>query len=273
MVAIPLFAQDFPDAHDGYQRDSISSLRHGMSIGFVGAFSLGILADSYYTWWRDAEYPFHWYTNNWFNGAQLGLDKAGHFFGMYAAYKIVRNILLWGGASPGAALWWAAGIAAFHSLEIEMGDAFTFYGFDYQDLLMGWGGAAYGVLQTEVPFFRNFNFKFSYWSDLGARTPANFVSDYDAMTIWLNANVHNLLPESAAPYWPEFIQVAVGFGLGHNKTRRELVIGFDFNLEAFAPCNDNMLLGQRIVNTLHLPAPAVKFTEGKGPVWYGLHSR
>ncbi len=256
---------------DGYRPEQFTPARKTISIGLVAVLSLGILADSYYTWWKDAEKSFTWFTEPWFDGPHLGIDRVGHLMGAYATFKIGRNVLLWGGHDPGAALWWAAGIAAWHSLEIEIGDGFSEYGFDYRDLLMGFTGIGYGILQTQIPFFNNFNFKFSYWSNLGSKTPASFVSDYDAMTIWLTANVHNLLPASVNRYWPEFIQLAVGYGVADSQTRREIVIGFDFNLEAFAPCNNDMLLIQRTLNTYHLPAPAVSFSPGKEPMWYGLY--
>jgi hypothetical protein len=67
------------------------------------------------------------------------------------------------------------------------------------------------------------------------------------------------------------LQIAVGYGVGWNRTQREFVFGLDFNLEAFSPCSDEMLLTQRVVNTMHLPAPAVKLTTEKGPIWYLAH--
>jgi hypothetical protein len=237
----------------------------------VSAISASIVVDSYYAWWKDANSPFSFYTEGWLTGPHLGIDKFGHFFGTYATSKIIRNMMLWGGHSPGASLWWAAGIAAFHSLQIEIGDAFSPFGFDYQDMLSGFFGLGYMILQSQVPFFQNFDFKVSYWSKAGLTSPANFFSDYDAMTVWLTGNVHRLLPESLDSYWPEFLQLAVGYGVGWGESRREFVIGLDFNIQAFSACNDNVLLAQRIVDLIHYPAPALKLTGGKGPIWYGAH--
>ena len=262
---------EYPLACDGYTRHDITPLRYGISVGLVSAISLSIVVDSYYAWWRDADKPFSFYTEDWFGGPHLGIDKIGHYYGSYATSKMIRNVMLWGGHSPQASLWWAAGIAAFHSLQIEIGDAFSPFGFDYQDMMMGFLGVGYMILQTEVPFFNNFNFKVSYYSKTGFTSPANFIRDYDAMTVWWTANVHRLLPESAASYWPEWLQVAVGYGVGWKETRREFVIGLDLNLEAFSPCNDNVLIVQRVFNVVHYPSPALKLTSGKGPIWYGFH--
>lgn len=263
-------AQDSIPAFDGYQRGQISPLRYGVGVGLVGLLSAGILADSYYAWWKDVQKSFTFYSEGWFNDAYLGMDKVGHFYGSHATFKLARECLLYAGLTPEAALWWSVGISGFHSLEIEIGDGFSPWGFSIEDLTMGWLGIAYGVLQSEVPYFRNFSLKFSYWSS-ALKSPANFTNDYDAMTVWLAFDVHNLLPSSMQAYWPKFLRLAVGYGLGWGETRRELAIGFDINLESFSPCSDEMLLGQRFLNTVRLPLPTVKFTQGKGPVWYMAH--
>ncbi len=263
-------AQDTIPPYDGYQRGQISSLRHAFGIGMVGVLSAGILADSYYTWWKDAEKPFSFYSEGWFGDAHLGMDKIGHFYGSHATFHLTREFLLYAGSSREAALWWSAGIAAFHSLEIEIGDGFSPWGFSYEDLTMGFLGIGYGVLQSEVPFFRNFGFKFSYWSN-AIKSPANFTNDYDAMTVWLVTDVNNLLPPSLDQYWPKFLRLAIGYGVGWGVTRREFAIGLDLNIESLTPCSDEMLLTQRVLNTFRLPLPTVKMTTGKGPVWYMAH--
>jgi hypothetical protein len=49
------------------------------------------------------------------------------------------------------------------------------------------------------------------------------------------------------------------------------VIGLDLNLEGFSTHNDHVLLVERVFNNYHFPAPALKMTEGKGPLGYLLH--
>jgi hypothetical protein len=269
----PAHSQDTSSTspYAGYSRQNITPLRQGVAAGIVGVVGVGMVVDAYFTWWKDAEGPFSFYTDHWFNGSLRGIDKVGHFYGTYLEFKGMRDVMLWGGYSPEASFWWPAGIAAFHALEIEIGDAFSPYGFDYQDLTMGLLGVAYGMAQTRVPFLNNFNFKVSFWPAKGFTTPANFTSDYDAMTVWLTANVHNLLPSSVGEYWPEWLQIAAGYGSGWGISRREFVIGLDLNLEGFTTHNDHVLVVERVFNNLHYPAPALKLTEGKGPVGYMLH--
>jgi len=71
------------------------------------------------------------------------------------------------------------------------------------------------------------------------------------------------------PYWPDFLQVAVGMGVDDRLTKREFVIGFDLNLESlFRAENEDWLLFHKTVNMFHIPGPAIKFTEGKTPRYY-----
>jgi len=74
-------------------------------------------------------------------------------------------------------------------------------------------GAAWPIARYHIPFLRNFDLKLSYHpSDLlGNPGGVGFkgqkhlmIDDYEGQTMWLGLNIHNLLPESAKPYWPEF---------------------------------------------------------------------
>lgn len=259
----------------GFSRKDGWPTRKVVAAGMVGAITVGTLIDSYFTWWKDAEKPFSFLRHtdeNWLSGSHLGIDKPGHFFGAYAIFKSINNILQWGGVEPSTALWWAAGISFWNGFEIEIGDGFTPYGFDYQDLVFDVAGTSYGILQSQVPFLQNFNFKFSYWSKVGFTSPANFTRDYDAMTIWITAAVHRLLPEVLAPFWPDGLQLAVGYSVDDNQTRREIAIGLDLHLEhLFSAPSEDVLLAQQAVDLMHLPMPAVKCTEGKVPRYYFFH--
>jgi hypothetical protein len=126
------------------------------------------------------------------------------------------------------------------------------------------------MMQSQVPFLRNVNFKWSYFPTDGWHWPPRFTDHYDGHTYWLTFNVHNLLPETWEGFWPEFLQVAIGYGVDDHQTRREFLVGLDIDLEAFRVDNEEVLLAQRIVNKIHLPAPAVKWTQGKETKWYLL---
>jgi hypothetical protein len=243
----------------------------------VGALFAVTWVDAYFTWWRDAEKDFSFYTDAgwpWRPKASFrGVDKVGHFFGTYSVFKLARNILLWGGYSRSAAFWWAAGYGLLNGLQIEIGDGFTPYGFDYKDLTMDFLGVGYGMLQAEVPFLENINFKFSYWSATGLKTPIQFTKDYDAMTIWASFNMHNLLPGSIGESWPAWLNLAVGYGVDDHETRQEFVLGIDINFEGISTSSPDWLLAERVWNLWRPPAPAVKWIPGRAPLWYLAHFR
>ena len=244
------------------------------STAFVGAIFATTWVDAYFTWWKDVEKPFSFYSENWMAGyPHMGIDKPGHFFGTYSIFKITRDIMLWGGYDRSTAFWWAAGLSLFNGLQIEIGDGYSPYGFDYQDLVFDFAGVGYGMLQTAVPFLENFNFKFSYWSSAGVKTPIEFTKDYDAMTIWLSLNVHNLLSSEKESWWPAWLNLAVGYGVDDNQTRREFVIGLDLNFEGITTRSEDWLLAEKLGNLWRPPAPALKFTTGKEPRWYLLHTQ
>lgn len=243
------------------------------STAAIGTLFAITWVDAYFTWWKDVEKPFSFYTEDWMSAAHQGIDKPGHFFGTYSVFKITRDVMLWGGYDRSTAFWWAAGISLFNGLQIEIGDGYTPYGFDYQDLVFDFAGVGYGMLQSEIPFLENFNIKFSYWSATGVKTPIEFTKDYDAMTVWLSLNVHNILSPEGSSWWPAWLNLAVGYGVDDNATRKEFVIGLDLNFEGIATRSEDVLLAEKLGNLWRPPAPALKFTTGKEPRWYLLHTR
>lgn len=247
------------------------SARKVVATGAVGGILVGSLIGSYNDWWKDSAEPFHFVDDGLFNNYSLGIDKVGHAYTSYFYFHSFRNVMLWGGFDAPTAFWLAAGTSALFALSIEIGDGLSPYGFSLYDLAFNMGGLGYAMAQVAVPFLRNFSLKWSYVPAEGYRWPPHFTDHYDAHTYWLTVNVHNLLPPDWRDYWPEFIQLAVGYGVDDRNTRREAVIGLDFNLGAFTVENPELRLLQETVNLVHLPAPAVKMTEGKRPRWKGMH--
>jgi hypothetical protein len=269
--ALSVRAQDTLAVTEGFSETPDFCGRKIWATGMVGGFLAGSLVGGYFDWWDDNSEPFHFFHEGWFNDNSLGIDKVGHLYTSYFYFHTFRNIMLWGGYKAPTAFWWAAGTTAFFALSIEIGDGFSPYGFDSQDLLANVIGLGYAMLQTDVPFTRNFNLKWSYVPRDGYRWPPRFTDHYDAHTYWLTVNVHNLLPSSMQDYWPELLQLAVGYGVDDNQTKREGVIGLDFNLDIFPTHNEDLLLLRKTANYFHIPAPAVKFTTDKKPKYYLFH--
>jgi len=266
-------AQDSVAVTDGFQTKMGFTGRKIAATSAMGGLLVTSLIWSYDTWWRDAGRPFHFMTENWLNSKTLGIDKIGHLYTSYFYFNTFRDLMLWGGYERSAADWWAAGGTMFFALAIEVGDGVTpEYGFDYQDIVFNFLGMGYGWLQTRVPFLKHFTFKWSYVPNEGYRFPVRFTDIYDAHTYWLTCDIDKLLPSSVEPYWPDFLQIAVGFGVDDKVTKREFVIGFDLDLgDLFKTENEDLLLIQKTVRMFHIPSPAIKFTEQKGPRYYLFH--
>jgi len=272
-VSQGLFAQDSLGVTDGSQLKPEFNGRKIASTVAIGGLLTTSLIWSYDTWWRDAGREFNFKTENWLNNYAHGLDKIGHLYTSYFYFNLFRNIMLWGGFRRSTADWWAAGAASFFALAIEVGDGVTpQYGFDYQDIVFNLTGVAYGWIQTQIPLLQHFNLKWSYVPNDGYKLPVRFTDDYDAHTYWLTCNIDKLLPASVEPYWPDFLQIALGVSVDDRLTKRELAIGLDLNIEALFPTeNEDWLLFEKTVNKFHFPAPAIKFTEQKSPRYYLLH--
>jgi len=249
---------------DGFQTRPDWTPRKVISAVTFGGVLCGSLVSSYYDWWNDQSQPFHFTREGWFNDYSLGIDKVGHVYTSYFYFHTFRNLLLWGGFQPPTAFWWAAGTTAFFALSIEIGDGLSPYGFCVQDLIANGVGLAYAMLQTKFEYLKNFNLKWSYVAPDGYRWPPRFTDHYDGHTYWLTFNMHNLLPGKVGESWPEFLQLAAGYGVDDNMTKREFVIGLDVNLGALSVHNEDWLLLSKTVDMIHFPLPAVEYTEGKG---------
>lgn len=265
-------AQDSLGVTDGFHIKPEFTGRKVVATSAIGGLLALSLYWSYDAWWRNAGGGFHFLNEGWLDGYARGLDKVGHFYTSYFYFNMFRNIMLWGGYESNTADWWALGATTFFAVAVELGDGFTpTYGFDYQDLTFNLGGIGYGFLQSKVPFLKNFNFKWLYMPPRGYSFPVRLTNQYDDHTYWLTCDVNNLLPSSIEPYWPDFLQLAVGMGVDDGWTKREFLIGLDINLESlFKTENENWLLVEKTVNKFHLPAPAIKFTEKKEPRYYLL---
>jgi hypothetical protein len=246
-------------------RPDESPARHYIATGIVGTAYALTVVDAYMTWWKGAAKPFTWYHDAWFKNEHLGIDKVGHFYGTYALFKGVRTTLLWGGSAPSTAMWWGIGIGLFNALEIEIGDGFSPYGFDYTDLICGFLGVGYGVLQSQLPVLENINFKVSYWSKTGFKSPANFVNDYDAMTVWCAVTPHGLLPGELGRAWPAWLGIAVGYSPGNHEKWREFLFAVDINLGRIGFGQPDVDYAGRMLDLIHWPMPGLKVSPSASP--------
>lgn len=264
------FAQDSTSVNTADTLTSSFWSRKNLSKVSAAGFSLGILGYAYGVWWKNDYRSFHFFNEpQGVFDAHLGIDKVGHFYTSYLMFRSIHDILRWGGHMNETAFWWATGVSAFHAFAIEVGDGLSQYGFDYEDLIANWSGVGYGMLQKEVPFFENFQFKWSLYYPMNKH--AFKVNDlYDYHIYFLSAKINNFLPNGIEKYWPDFLQLAFGYSGRNNVTQREFILSFDYDLELIPIEGDFFKLLKSFLNMIHLPAPGVKFSPSNKPEFHLL---
>ncbi len=250
-------------------RGTFLSRKNISIIALSGVYATTLIA-SYSMWWRDGNRSFSFYKSpdgqGWLNDSYTrGIDKIGHFYTSYFLYKLSHNLLEWGGYPETNSKEIAAALSLGLGIIVEVGDGFSKYGFDYQDLVFNTMGLGYAYLQEVFPVLENFNFKWSYIPTQNFHFPPNLTSTYYAHIYWLTADVHNLLGNSPMNVWPDFLQVGIGFSISEN-LEREYILGFDFDLNKIFSTKDkdwNLLINT--ANMLHIPAPGNKYSIDKKP--------
>jgi len=243
---------------DFWTRHNLSSVATAGLVGGMFLYGWGV-------WWKNDYRSFRFYSDpEGFFNAHLAIDKVGHMYTGYYIFHATNDILRWGDHDSDSAFWWATGISAFHGFLVEVGDGFSDYGFDYKDMLSNWAGVSLSVLQQKIPVLKSFEMKWSLYYPLNRH--AFIINDlYDYHIYWLSVRVNSLLPQHIEPLWPDWLQVAIGYGSADNVTRREFIIGFDYNLEMIPIEGTDINLIKKLFNMFHAPAPGVKFSPGRKP--------
>ncbi len=247
-------------------------LKTSTAVAFGGAL-LGLAGTI--TWYQQAWYPdstkgpFNFQTD-WSYAKEF--DKIGHAYGGWmSSYCSHEAFIACGLSQEDAALWGAIGGLFFQTF-IEVQDGFhTNYGFDWTDQLGNTVGAAYFFAQRRMPILQNFQPKWSVGPTGrdSAREAAQIrsrliVDDYDRQDMWLSVKVHNLLPESMKPYWPKWLQLALGAGardveLQGYQPYRVLHLALDYDIVELLP--DLGSFGNWLkqgLNGFKFPAPALQ---------------
>jgi len=289
-VSVPAqVAQDStPHAVDTVSRDSTRIIP--WKVGVLGAASVTAAAVAYGLilergWWSGPNSDFHWEKpSNDFHYAH-NLDKCGHFYfgtwlgeGFHDAYQ-------WAGFSEFSSYALAGLSASTTHLGIELKDAYApTWGFSVWDVTSGTLGGFYPMARRYVPIpFAYVDIKYSYWvnhtdyydSPTGGPNMHVWVDDYVNETFWASIKVHKALPEAAQPYWPAWLNLAVGVGIDgrtfserNGAGGREYYVGPDWDLEGmFHP---KSTLGKRALhyaNMIKWPAPTVKVYPHRTIYW------
>jgi len=252
--------------------DSNSQVAQGKinytKLAFVGVGTAGTMAVIHvyqqHAWWSGQRRSFH-IVNDW--DYALNIDKIGHFYGATLISSLFSRSLQWAGVDKKKAMIYGGILGSLFGLYVEFEDGFaTDWGFSPGDASANILGSWYPVAQYYVPFLRNFNFKWSYIPTTQLKTGKKkiFIDDHEGQVMWLSISVNNFLPEKIEKVYPDFLNIAVGYGVreldGLGGGKREFYIALDYNLEKLPGDGWLWNLIKKNLNYIHLPAPAIRLT-------------
>ena len=250
----------------------------------VGSSLAGSLGASYWyiqnSWWSEKQIPFHFD-----DGADLtyalNVDKLGHFLGGLEASDIFSSSMKWAGMNEKRSLWYGSAFGFGLQFAIEMKDAYApYWGFSKWDLALGTTGALWPVAQYYNDDLKAINFKFSYYKhseiyweldrERGKETNKYaWQDDYPNQTYWATFDVNHF---SERCRWPDWLNVAVGFGiddtqyLNENNTKiggnNEWYIALDYDIPKMLKKWDSPV-GKKVkhwLNYIHFPAPTIRIS-------------
>jgi hypothetical protein len=248
----------------------------------VGSAFIGVNAYLYHyfkkAWWSGDKADHFFFHADW-DQEFRDQDKLGHLFGGYHLARIGYAGLREACVSDKKAIIWSAAYAAVFQLQIEIFDGhFKKYGFSYADMIANTAGQALAVAQELNPRWRAIKPTFSYHktralinTEKGLLPNAELRPslDYSGQTYWFSADIDQLLPDGAKPYWPSFIRLSAGHSVtdwinpetgNPQRAKRRIVLSLDFDPEKLP---GNLPLWRSIKHTLsyyHFPAPALELT-------------
>lgn len=225
-------------------------------------------------WWKEKQVPFHFSDDLSY---ALNLDKAGHFTSSILVSTAFTDLYTFAGIKRKNAVWFGAGTSIACATIVEVRDALApYWGFSKYDELANILGALYPVLQEKVPFFRSFNFKWSYsftkpsyYMSLPENQNSIFLDDYERQNFWCTIDAARLFfPNKDHRKFPYCIDLAFGMsarGLnGHDDPakatgHREYFVGLDLNFSKLKYTDSKIeYYIRKYTNFYHLPMPAVR---------------
>ncbi len=255
----------------------VAAVRTGVGGAFVGgnAYLYHYFKKAWWSGERAPHFFFHADWDQWFRDQ----DKFGHMFGGFhlarAGYSALREACV----SDKKALIFATAYAAAFQLQIEIFDGmYKKYGFSYADMIANTTGQMFFAMQTLHPALRAIKPTISYRKTVALKNFENGTItsgelrpslDYSGQTYWFSTDVHELLPESAKPYWPSFVRFSVGHSItdwinpqtgATQRAKRKIVLSLDFDPEKLP---GNWPVWRTIKHNLsyyHFPAPALEIT-------------
>lgn len=233
-------------------------------------------------YWNEKRVKFHTF-NDW-NNADMNIDKVGHIFGGIIYSRWSYKLFEYSNLPENYSMIFSTLTSLFFQLQVEYNDAFfERWGWSWWDFGADVIGAVYPNLQRIWKPLNTVNLKWSYFPSEAYKKGwyDYWVKDYEGMHYWLTFDIHSYLPKKLDKYWPDWLNLAVGYGADKIKLSKtewnsfgrggegdkEFYIALDYDLiKLFKPKKGFWYEVLDILNVFHFPAPALKLTPK--PVFY-----
>jgi len=254
----------------------LNAVRTGVGAAFIGG---NAYLYHYFkkAWWSGERAPHFFFHADW-DQEFRDQDKFGHMLGGYQLARFGHAALRSACVGEKKAIIWSAAYAAAFQLQIEIFDGqFKKYGFSYADMIANTTGQTFAVLQELHPSLRAIKPTFSYHRTLAMRNTTDGVIsselrpslDYSGQTYWFSADMHQLLPDAAKPYWPSFIRFSAGHSVtdwinpqtgAPQRAKRKIILSLDFDPEKLPGNAPWWKSAKHALSYYHFPAPALELT-------------
>lgn len=261
----------------------------------VAATYAGSMTWLYTQWYQN--YPsssFHFFNDD---SEWLQMDKYAHAWDAYNFSKPIYHLYRWGGLDNKKATLYATGIAYLYQTTVEVFDGFSSeWGFSTGDILANTGGALTFVTQQLIWEEQRFMLKYSFHTTqfskyrpdvLGNSLPEKILKDYNGLTYWVTFCPGDFM--SNKKIFPHWLNLAVGFGAEgmtggkENPTevdgksipsferRRQYYLSLDINFARIQTKSRFLNSLFKAINILHLPAPAIEWSNKSKPIGHFLY--
>ena len=181
--------------------------------------------------WGYGDHAAHAEQEHWFSATTKhgGADKLGHAYTSYALSEVLRAFYLsWDGPSRDAGIDAATSAMLIVGL-MEVGDAFSDYGFSYEDMIMNAAGVAlsYAASQNE-----KLQQKLSFRVEYSTLSDSDFFTDYEHMKFIAAVKLAGF---EAKGLW-QYLEIDIGyFARGydenpHTSAQRNIFLGLGLNI-------------------------------------------
>lgn len=249
----------------------------------------------YNQWYRD--YPqsgFHLFNDNeeWEK-----MDKFGHTWDAYSIAKPLMRTFHWAGHDNKRSTLYASGIAFLYQTTIEVFDGFSEeWGFSTGDVIANTLGVAAFAGQQLIWEEQRFVLKYSFHQTkyskyrpdlLGSSLPENILKDYNGLTYWISVNPKSWMPDQSR--FPKWLSIGIGFGAegmtGGTENPNQVdgiaiptfdrypqyYLSLDLDLARVDFRSKFLNSFFKVINIIHLPAPAIEFRKGRKTGWHLLY--